>query len=67
MMERDADVADRCVGQALAQDASVEEVSGDAQKRLDDAGGMAARLRYRVRASGPRPLATAGDDSGNNR
>jgi hypothetical protein len=67
LMQRDPDLADRCVGQALAQDAGVEEVSGEAQARLDEGGGMAARLRYRVRKDGRRPLATAGDESGHHR
>jgi hypothetical protein len=42
--------ADECVGAALAQGASVEELSDDGAERLDAlGGGMAARLRYRTR------------------
>ncbi len=45
----DPELADRCVGTALAQDAEVEEVSGPGADRLDaEAGGMGARLRYRI-------------------
>lgn len=45
----DPELADRCVGTALAQDAEVEEVSGTGADRLDSEGdGMGARLRYRV-------------------
>jgi hypothetical protein len=36
------------VRQALDQGASVEQVAGDAALRLDEYGGMAARLRYRA-------------------
>ena len=43
------DLADRCVGTALAQDADIEEVSGPGAEVLDrEAGGLAARLRYRA-------------------
>lgn len=45
----DPELADRAVGTALAQDAEVEEVSGPGAETLDlEAGGMGARLRYRV-------------------
>ncbi|MGH7577021.1 MAG: hypothetical protein ACREM1_18070 [Longimicrobiales bacterium] len=44
-----ADVADRCVGTALEQDADVEELSGEAADRLDrECEGIAAELRYRL-------------------
>lgn len=43
------DLADRCVGAALEQDADVEELSGEAAQRLDEEhGGIAAELRYRL-------------------
>ncbi|MEJ2541352.1 MAG: hypothetical protein P8188_15520 [Gemmatimonadota bacterium] len=46
-----SDYADRCVGTAFAQGANVVEVGGPAGERLqEEAGGMAARLRYRIRA-----------------
>jgi hypothetical protein len=42
------DLADRCVGAAFEQGADVEELAGTAGERLDaEAGGIAARLRYR--------------------
>ena len=45
----DPELADRAVGTALAQDAEVEEVSGPGAEVLDhEAGGMGARLRYRI-------------------
>jgi len=45
----DPELADRAVGTALAQDAEVEEVSGPGAEVLDhEAGGMGAKLRYRV-------------------
>ncbi len=45
----DPELADRAVGTALAQDADVEEVSGPGAETLDlEAGGVGARLRYRV-------------------
>lgn len=48
-LREDPELADRCVGTALAQDAEVEEVSGPGAERLDaEGGGMGARLRYRV-------------------
>lgn len=48
-----ADAADQAVGQALAQSARVEELSDDGAALLDrEAGGIAARLRYRVDANG---------------
>lgn len=48
-MRDDPELADRCVGTALAQDAEVEEVSGAGADRLDAEGdGMGARLRYRI-------------------
>jgi hypothetical protein len=40
--------AEDAVRQALDQGALVEQVSGDAAARLDEHGGLAARLRYRV-------------------
>lgn len=44
------DFADRCVGTALSQDANIEELSGDGAERLDDeAGGIGARLRFKIR------------------
>ncbi len=47
------DFADRCVGTALAQDASVEEVPGEGAARLDAEGeGIGARLRYRLDVDG---------------
>lgn len=49
LLRDDPELADRCVGTALAQDAEVEEVSGPGAERLDEeGGGMGARLRYRV-------------------
>jgi hypothetical protein len=43
------DFADHCAGAALLQQAEVEEVGGAGGARLDDeAGGIGARLRYRV-------------------
>ncbi|NNF38388.1 MAG: hypothetical protein HKN71_06960 [Gemmatimonadetes bacterium] len=43
------DLADHCVGTALAQDAEIEEVSGPGADLLDsEAGGIGARLRYRA-------------------
>lgn len=44
--EHGADAED-AVRAALGQDASVEEVSGDAARELDEAGGIAAALRFR--------------------
>ena len=47
------DFADRCVGTAFAQGARVVEVGGSAGERLqEEAGGIAARLRYRIRDEG---------------
>lgn len=49
LLRDDPELADRCVGTALAQDAEVEEVSGPGAERLDEeGGGMGARLRYRI-------------------
>jgi hypothetical protein len=43
------DFADHCVGTALLQNARMEEVSGIGGDRLDqEAGGIGARLRYRL-------------------
>lgn len=43
------DYADRCVGTAFSQGADVLEVGGTAGSRLQsEAGGIAARLRYRI-------------------
>jgi hypothetical protein len=54
----DPELADRAVGTALAQDAEVEEISGPGADVLDhEAGGMGARLRYRVEE----PAGAAGD------
>lgn len=47
-LEDHAATAEDAVRAALDQDALVEEVSGDAAKRLDEHGGVAARLRFRV-------------------
>ena len=47
-LEDHAADAEDVVRAALDQDALVEEVSGDTAKRLDEHGGVAARLRYRV-------------------
>ncbi len=45
----DPELADKCVGTALSQDAEIEEVSGPGAELLDtEAGGLGARLRYRV-------------------
>jgi hypothetical protein len=47
------DFADRCVGTAFAQGARVMEVGGSAGERLqEEAAGIAARLRYRIRDEG---------------
>lgn len=46
-LEDHAAEAEDAVRSALAQDASVEEVSGVAAERLDQHGGMAAGLRFR--------------------
>lgn len=46
------DFADHAVGTAFAQDADVEELSGDAAERLDEEGdGIGARLRFKIRNS----------------
>ena len=50
--------AENAVRQALDQGAAVEQVSGDAAAKLDQHGGIAARLRYRA----PGDL-TAGSDT----
>lgn len=45
------DYADRCVGTAFSQGADVMEVGGAAGEHLQaEAGGIAARLRYRIRS-----------------
>ena len=45
------DLADRCVGTAFAQGAAIEEVGGAQGDRLmEEAEGLAARLRFRIRA-----------------
>ena len=49
-LEDHAADAEDAVRAALNQDALVEEVSGDAATRLDEQGGMAARLRFRLPA-----------------
>jgi hypothetical protein len=50
LIRSDPERADECVGAALAQGASVEELSDEGAERLDAVGGgMAARLRYRTR------------------
>lgn len=55
-IERDQDFADRCVGTAFEQHARVEEVSGEADERLLEAGeGIGARLRYRIRDRADQP------------
>jgi peptide subunit release factor 1 (eRF1) len=47
--ESDPDLADRCVGTALLQDADIEEVAGEGAERLEaEGGGVGARLRYRL-------------------
>jgi hypothetical protein len=47
------DVADQCVGAALAQGAAMEELSDEVAARLDaEAGGIGARLRYRIQENG---------------
>jgi hypothetical protein len=40
--------AEEAVRQALDQGASVEQVAGEAAEKLDEHGGVAARLRYRA-------------------
>lgn len=53
-LRADPDFADRCAGTALLQHAAVEEIGGEGGERLDsEAGGMAARVRYRVDAGAP--------------
>ena len=44
--------AEEAVRQALDQGAVIEQVSNDAAARLDEHGGIAARLRYRVSSEG---------------
>lgn len=46
----DPDYADHCVGAAFEQGADVEELSGEAEERLDanGGGGIGAMLRYRL-------------------
>jgi hypothetical protein len=57
--------ADECVGAALAQGASVEELSNGGAARLDrEGGGIGARLRYRSAGDRNRPeMQTTGDES----
>lgn len=52
------DFADHCVGAAFEQGADALELSGPAAERLDEEGGVAARLRYRSSTQ------EAGDASG---
>jgi hypothetical protein len=47
--------AEELVRAAIDQGAMVEHVSGEAAERLDAHGGVAARLRYRVRGGGVEP------------
>jgi len=48
--ERQSDLADRFVGAAFEQNATVEELSGVGAERLDAEGeGLGARLRYKIR------------------
>jgi hypothetical protein len=55
LIRAEAELADRCVGQALAQDAAVEELGEQGGERLDQAGGgIGARLRYQIRERGGR-------------
>jgi hypothetical protein len=50
LIRAEPELADRCVGQALAQDAGVEELGEVGGERLDQAGGgIGARLRYQIR------------------
>ena len=64
LIKDEPEQADECVGAALAQGASVEELSEEGASRLDAEGGMAARLRYRLRdASTRQKVGTAGDES----
>lgn len=49
-LEDHAAGAEEAIRAALDQDASVEEVSGRAAERLNQHGGMAARLRFRANA-----------------
>jgi hypothetical protein len=56
-LEDHAAEAERAIRAALDQDASVEEVSGQAAERLNEHGGMAVGLRFRP---GPVEAATAG-------
>jgi hypothetical protein len=48
-LEDHAAEAERAIRAALDQDASVEEVSGQAAERLNEHGGMAVGLRFRDR------------------
>ena len=58
LRERQSDLADRFVGAAFEQNASVEELSGVGAERLDAEGeGLGARLRYKIR---PNRAGTAG-------
>jgi hypothetical protein len=63
-IRREPNRADVCVGAALAQGASVEELSDDGAARLDsEGGGIGARLRYKIRAADRPEMQTAGDES----
>lgn len=60
-MRSNPDFADRSAGTALLQQAAVEEVAGPGGERLDaEAGGMAARLRYRIDGDGVQGGSTNG-------
>lgn len=47
-VRQNPDYADHCVGAAFEQGADALELSGPAAERLDEEGGVAARLRYRA-------------------
>jgi hypothetical protein len=50
LIRAEPELADLCVGRALAQDAAVEELGEQGGERLDRAGGgIGARLRYQIR------------------
>ncbi len=57
-VRQNPDYADHCVGAAFEQGADALELSGPAAERLDEEGGIAARLRYRASTQ------EAGDASG---
>jgi stalled ribosome rescue protein Dom34 len=55
LIRAEPELADRCVGQALAQDAAVEELGDAGGERLDQSGGgIGARLRYQIKERAPR-------------